>query len=120
MFWYNTVPAPLYVALTSVPTSPIRPIGANVTLTCTVVLSPAVDVSVTVDVQLIDPAGSPLTTTPLSVSGSVYMTTSMISSFEREQSGSYTCTTVIRSSLLFLTNSWQHSASTIVTVGEEA
>ena len=82
-------------------------------------LSPTVDVPVTVNVQLSDPAGSPLTTTPPLMSGSTYTSTAMISSFEREQSGSYTCTTVIKSSLLFLTNSWQHSAATIVTVGEE-
>ena len=77
------------------------------------------DVSVTVDAQLSDPAGSPLTNNTPYMSGSTYTATTMINSFRREQSGNYTCTAIIRSSFLFLTDSWQHSASVIITVGEE-
>ena len=107
------------MSVSSNPVSPIRPIGSNVTLTCTVELqSPAVDVPVTVNVQMSDPAGSPLTTTPLSVSGSTYTTTSMISSFSREQSGLYTCRASISSTFSSLSDSRPQYAVTKVTVGE--
>ena len=84
------------VILTSAPLIPI--VGSDVTLTCTVELSPAVDVPVTVNVQLSDPAGSPLTTTTPSMSGSTYTSTAMVSSFGREESGDYTCTATVSSS----------------------
>ena len=104
---------------TSDPVSPIRPVGANVTLTCSVELSPAVDVPVTVNVQLSDPAGSPLTTTTPSMSGSTYTSTAMVSSFGRDQSGNYTCTAQTVSSLfLFFTDSRPQSVTVNVTVGE--
>ena len=93
-------------------TNPIRPIGSAVLLTCTVELSLAVDVPVTVNnIHLSDPAESSLTTTTPSVSGSTYTTTATISSFGREQSGTYTCTVSIGSS-----GSW--SATKKVTVGK--
>ena len=86
------VPAPLALVLTSDPSSPVRPVGvANVTMTCTVELSPVVDVPVTVNIQLSDPAGRTLTTTTPAVSGSTHTTTAMISSFGRSQSGIYAC-----------------------------
>lgn len=99
--------------------SPIRPIGGSVTLTCSVELSPFVDVPVTVDAQLSGPSGSPLTNTTIYMSGSNYTATTTINSFRREQSGTYTCTAIITSPFLFLTDSWQHSVSAIVTIGEE-
>ena len=92
-------------------TNPIRPIGSAVLLTCTVELSLAVDVPVTVNIHLSDPAKSPLTTTTPSVSGSTYTTTATISSFGRERSGEYTCTVSIGSS-----RSW--STTKKVTVGK--
>ena len=92
--------------------NPIRPIGSAVTLTCTVMLSEIVDVSVTVNIQMSDPAG-PLTTTTPSVTGSTYITTAMISSFGREQSGFYTCRVGISGS----SRSW--SVTKKVTVGEK-
>ena len=88
-------------------------------MTCSVVLSSAIDVPVTVNVQLSDPAGSLLTTTTLSVSGSTYIATAMINSFGREESGNYTCTADITSSSLFFTNSGSKSTIAHVTVGEE-
>ena len=60
----------MLTTITSNPASPIRPIGLAVTLICTVVLSPLVDVPVTVAIYLSDPAGTPLTTTSPSVYGS--------------------------------------------------
>ena len=78
---YITVPPPHLLTLISTPPTQIRPIGTNVTLTCTVELSPAVDVPVTVNVQISDPAGRTMTTTQApSMSGSNYTTEVIISS----------------------------------------
>ena len=107
------------VTLTSDPLSPVWPVGANVTLTCTVELSLAVDVPVTVNVHLSDPAGSPLITTTTSVSGSNYTTIAMVNSFGREESGNYTCTADITSSSLFFTKSGSKSTISYFTVGKE-
>jgi hypothetical protein len=114
-----SVPAPLSVILTSDPISPVRPVGANVTLTCTVELSPAVDVLVTVNVQLSDPTGNPLTTTTPSVSGSNHIAIATVNSFRRTESGNYTCTADIISSSLFFTNSGSKSTLAHITVGED-
>ena len=111
-----SVPNPM-VMVSSYPVSPIRPVGSHVTLTCTVhvELSPAVDVPVTVNVQLSDPAGSPLTTS--SMSGSTYTSTAMVSSFGRDQSGNYTCTVTVSSMSRFFTDSSQ-SVAMRVTAGK--
>lgn len=94
LFISPPVPNPT-VTITSTPVSPIRLIKSTVTLICTVELSSAVDVPVTVNVQLIAPSGSPLTTTLPSVSGLTYTTTAMINSFGRNQSGVYACTATV-------------------------
>ena len=96
----------------------VRPVGSTVTLTCMADLDPAIDVSVTVNIQLSDPAGRTLTTTTPSVSGSTYTTTATISSFGRDQSGEYTCTATVASSNSFLSNSSPQSRMLRVTVGE--
>ena len=80
--------------------------------------SAVIDIPVTVNVQLTDPAGSPLTTTTPSMSGSTYTSTAMVSSFGRDQSGNYTCTATVNSSFLFFTDSRPQSAFVHVTVGE--
>ena len=79
--------------ITSSKSTPIQPIGSDVTLTCTVELSPAVDVPVIVNTSWIRPNGSMnFNTTQLNreyvnnFTGTVF-----ISSFEREQSGNYIC-----------------------------
>ena len=94
-----TVPAPTSIIIRSSKPNPIRPVGSDVNVTCTAVLSPAVDVPVTVDIQLSDPAGRTLTTTTPSISGSNYTTSAMVSSFGRNQSGNYTCTVNTSSTL---------------------
>ena len=98
----------------------VRPIGSTVTLTCMADLDPAVDVPVTVDIQLSDPAGRTLTTTTPSVSGSTYTSTAMVNSFGREQSGVYTCRATVASSPpnSFLFVSSPQSGTLRVTVGE--
>ena len=120
---HHTVPAPVSVNITSIPASPIRPIGtANVTLTCTVELSKAIDVPVTVKTVLSGPAEFMTTNTAQPLMGSpttIYTSTAVVSSFGRAQSGNYTCKTTLSSSSLFLTNSRQHSKSVYVTVGNK-
>ena len=106
------------MTVTSNPVSPIRPVGSDVTLTCTVELSPAVDVPVTVNVQLIDPAGRSLTISFVSVSSSIYASTATISSFGRNRSGVYTCTAFVSSTNIFLSDSDSQSGIARVTTGK--
>jgi hypothetical protein len=73
----------------------VRPIGSTVTLTCMADFDPAIDVPVSVNIQLSDPAGRTLTTTTPSVSGATFTTTATISSFGRNDSGVYTCTATV-------------------------
>ena len=98
----------------------VRPIGSIVTLTCTVDLDPEIDVPVTVNIVLRDPAGSPLATTTPSVSGSSYTTAATISSFGRSDSGVYTCMAAVSPSPSnpFLSNSSSRSETFRVTTGE--
>ena len=92
--------------------------GTDITLNCTVELSPAIDIPVTVNVQLTDPAGSPLINSTHSVSGSIYTVTVMISSFEGDQSGYYTCTAGITSTSPFLADSDTLVGVTRITTSE--
>ena len=98
----------------------VRPVGSTVTLTCMADLDPAVDVPVTVNIQLSDPAGRTLTTITPSVSGSTYTTTATISSFERSDSGLYTCSATVSPSPpnSFLSDSSSRSKTLRVTTGE--
>ena len=98
----------------------VRPIGSTVTLTCTADLDPAIDVPVTVNIVLRDPAGSPLITTNRSVSGATYTTAATISSFGRSDSGLYTCTAAVSPSPSnpFLSSSTSQSETFRVTTGE--
>ena len=83
-------------------------------------LDPAIDVPVTVNIQLRDPAGNPLTTTTPLVSGPTYSSMATISSFGRDQSGVYTCSATVSpsSSNLFLSGSSLRSETLRVTTGE--
>ena len=88
------VPNPT-VVITSIPVSPIHPVGATVTLICTVDLSPAVDVPVNVNAQWSGPSEVVLIT-PVTISvidnTTRYTSAAMVNSFGRNQSGEYTCT----------------------------
>ena len=79
------------------PVSPIRPVGSNVTLTCTVELSPAVDVPVTVNTVWTGPDEFNTTNTAQPVMGSTttYTSTPIVSSFRSDHSGNYTCTATV-------------------------
>ena len=108
------------MTVTSDPVSPIWPVGSNVTLTCTVKLSPSVDIPVTVNTMWTGPAGFSTTNTAQAMAGSTttYTSTAMVSSFGRDQSGNYTCTATVSSTShsSFLVDSMT-SSSIRVTVG---
>ena len=55
-----TVPAPSSVVVSSNTPNPIRPVGANVTLTCTVTLLEAVDIEVNVNIRWTGPDEQPI------------------------------------------------------------
>ena len=93
----------------------VRPIGSTVTLSCTADLDPAIALPVTVNIQLRDPARSPLATTAPSVSGSTYTTVATISSFGRRDSGLYNCSAVVSPSFLSISS---QSGTLRVTTGE--
>ena len=101
---FISVPTPVSVTITY---HSIGDISADteVVLNCTVELSPAVDIPVTVNIQLTDPAGSQLIYSSQPVSSSTYTVTVRISSFKGDQSGYYTCTVDITSTSPFLTDS---------------
>ncbi len=101
------VPPIYYVTDSNSHANPIRPYGTTVTLTCTVELSPLVDVAVNISTVWSGPAGFMAMTTAQSVIGSntTYSSTAMISSFGREQSGDYNCITTISSTSPYLINS---------------
>ena len=79
----------------------------KVTLTCTVKLSPAVDVPVTVNTVWTGPDGCTTTKTaqPAMESNTTYTSIAMVSSFGRNQSGNYTCTAILSSPSPFLMDS---------------
>ena len=118
MFLKPLVPIPTSVIIISNPVSPVRPVESNVTVTCNVRLSPAVDVPVTVNFKVIDPVGSLLTTTTPSVSGSTYTSTAMVNTFGRSQSGEYTCRASISSLSPFLIDSGVKASASNITVGK--
>ena len=87
------VPAPIFVMVSSSIPNPIPPFGSDVTLTCAVELSPAVDIPVIVNTTLTNSAGftTPSTAQPVMGSTTNYATIFTISSFRRSNSGLYTC-----------------------------
>ena len=106
------------MTVTSVPLSPIRPVGSAVTVTCAVELSPVVDIPVTVVTEWTGPAGfmTTNTTQPVIVG---YTSTAIISPFDRNNSGIYTCRAIVSSASLnpFVRESVT-SSSARVTVGK--
>ena len=103
--------------------NPIPPFsGPDVTLTCAVELSPAVDVPVTVNTALTRPTGFtiPSTTQPVMGSSTNYTTTSVINSFGRSDSGTYFCAATISltSTNAYISDSSTATHSVRVTTGE--
>ena len=113
----HAVPGPEYVSVTSNPASPVM-VDSNVSITCTVKLSPEIDSTVAVNTQMTDPAGSNTVTDPISSgSSSIYAATMMISSFGRNESGNYICAANVRSMSPFLIDSDSEATTEIITVG---
>ena len=102
--------------------NPIPPFGSNVTLICAVeLMSPAVDVPVTVITALTSSEGLTTTSTAQPVVGSLtsYAATYMISSFRRSDSGVYSCGASVRStSNAYVNDSNTVSHSVRLTTGE--
>ena len=114
------VPTPT-VSVTSNPTGIIT-VGSSVTLTCTVVLDPSVDVPVTVNTMWTGPDNfNRIIMAQQMGSTTTYTSTAMVSSFGRDQSGEYTCTATVSlaSPSPFITDSMSSSPLTRVTVGKE-
>jgi hypothetical protein len=94
--------------------------GSSINLTCTVELSPFVDVPVTVNTEWSGPAGFITTNTAQPVVGRPTTSTAMVNSSRsgREQSGNYTCKATVRvismSSSLLDIDSVGHSSSRVV------
>ena len=105
----HAVPAPSHVILRQNKINPIRPVGSNVTLTCTVELPSTVAfarVQLTVSIQLADPDGNTLSgVSTMQVSTSTYISRATITSFERHHSGMYSCEATISSNSPYLSES---------------
>ena len=113
------VPAPISIDVTSDPVSSIQPVESDVTLTCTVELSPAVNVPVTVNTVWTGPNGFMTTNTAQPVIGSTttYTSTAMVSSFGRDQSGDYICSVIVSSAHMNISTSDSKSDTLRITVG---
>ena len=115
---FLTVPAPSSIMVSSIP---IRPAGTDVTVTCTVELSNVTDIPVTVNMVWTGPAGFNTTKITQHVTGSTttYISTVMVNSFRRDQSGVYTCTATVRPMKMseFLSDSNSLSERMYITVG---
>jgi hypothetical protein len=100
--------------------NPIPPFGSNVTLTCVVEFSSAVDVPVTVNTEWTGPYYGLSATDPLMESTNRYTSTATVSSFGRDQSGNYYCSASnISSKSPFLNDSTTTSTERIrVTTGK--
>ena len=89
------------MTVTSDPDIPIRPVESDVSVTCTVELSPAVDVPVSVNTVWTGPDGFMTTVTAQHMgSTTAYTSTIMVTSFGREKFGNYSCTASISSDSL--------------------
>ena len=100
--------------------NPFRPVGSTVTLTCNVVLAEYVD-GLTVNTEWTGPNGfseNGMAQHMGSTSNSYYTSTTMVSSFGRDQSGNYTCTATVRSTMSPSFHDSMASSSIRVTVGK--
>ena len=116
--YMSIVPAPNFISITSDPVSPIHPVGATVTLTCTVVLSSAVDVRITLSTVWTGPNGYIMTTNnlqPVLGSTTTYTSIAMVNSIGRAESGIYTCTATVSSTNEFVMNNTVFEEAQITT-----
>ena len=113
-----TVPAPIIVTVTP-SVIPIIFAGSSLNLTCTVELSPLVDVPVTVNTVWTGPAGFMTNNTAQPVMGNTttYTSVVMVASIGRYQSENYSCTVNIGAISPFYADSVGYS-SLRITVGK--
>ena len=100
-------------------TPPVVPIivGSSISLTCTVELSPLVDVPVIVNTVWTGPDGFMTTNTAQPVSGNTtttYASTATVSSPGREQSGNYSCRATVRAVSSSIIDSVGYSSSRVI------
>lgn len=88
-------PDPVNVTVTSSPSSPIRSIGSNVILICSVELSLGVDVPVHLNIDLSGPGNWSMTESLL-IHETNATVNATITPFGSSQSGNYTCTVTVR------------------------
>ena len=107
------MPAPTSVVVTTPVDAVIA--GSSPNLTCTVKLSPAVDVPVTVNTVWTGPALTTVTPTSSVMKNLTrYVTMAMV---DAARNGSYTCQATVSSSSQFTTGGGSISAATVITVG---
>ena len=116
---FIAVPRPTSVLVRS---HPANPIGTDVTLTCIVELSQAVDIPVTVNTYLLGPVGFSVNNS-VTVMGrtTTYTTTAVISSFGIDNTGSYICVGALNSTKSnedLLTASTGNGGQTRITTGK--
>ena len=107
------------------PPGPIRSVGTDVTLTCTVELGPAgvllSDLSLLMVEAQLSRNETAVTLTDPNVSGTTFTYTIQLGSFGRNDSGNYTCAATVRpqSTSMYLTGEAMLSNITSVTTGEK-
>ena len=97
--------------------------GSDISLTCNVELSSAIEIPVNVNVIWTGP-NEFMTTQTVQKTAAVHGTTNFsvtttINSFEGTQSGNYTCTASIHSTSVFLNASQSVSTTLMVTTGKD-
>ena len=116
----HLVPPPTAVTVMASPDGTIFT-SSPLTLTCSIELSEAVNITVTVNTVWSGPPGTQFTTTTsvaTRMTATTYTSTATISSVETSDSGEYTCTaTVSSTSNSFVLASGGATGSTSVTVG---
>ena len=99
MSYKTIVSTPSSITLTSSNANSIQTTGSNVTLTCAVVLNPAILESeiflLRVDAQL-SRDGAPLALTGPTVIGTTFTYTTQLNLFQESDYGNYTCTATVR------------------------
>ena len=102
------VPPPTAVTVTASPDDPFIVEDHPLNLTCSIELSDAVDIAVTVNTVWSGPSGTQFTTTTsvaTRMTATTYTSTATISSVETSDSGEYICTATVSSTSPFLIDS---------------
>ena len=104
----HVVPPPTAVTVTASPDDPFIVEGHPLNLTCSVELSEAVDIAVTVNTVWSGPSGTQFTTTTsvaTRMTATTYTSTATLSSVGTSDSGEYICTATVSSTSPFFSDS---------------